>query len=243
MKSWIAFWNILKKDIKNYYLKPPNISWGIIFPLSWTLMQLMRSPEGSILELLPGLIAMSVLFGTTSMLAVTITFERSGRSFERLLLAPISTNVMVLAKIAGTVLFGVFNAFVPLIIASFFIDLKGVSFGIILPAVFMIALSSALMGLLIAVSAEQVFEAQTLSNFFRFPMLFLCGLFIPVADLPVFLRPISYFLPLTYGADMLRGGITGVNILSPVLSFTMLMFFSAALFLLARHNINRKWIL
>ncbi|MDI9506792.1 MAG: ABC transporter permease, partial [Bacillota bacterium] len=105
MKSWIAFWNILKKDVKNYYLKPPNISWGIIFPLSWTLMQLFRSPGGNILELLPGLISMSVLFGTTSMLAVTITFERSGRSFDRLLLAPISLNVMVLAKIAGTILF------------------------------------------------------------------------------------------------------------------------------------------
>lgn len=95
MKSRIAFWNILKKDVKNYYLKPPNISWGIIFPLSWTLMQLIRSPGESILKLLPGLIAMSVLFGTTSMLAVTITFERSGRSFERLLLAAISLNLQM----------------------------------------------------------------------------------------------------------------------------------------------------
>ncbi len=119
MKAWIAFWNILKKDIKNYYLKPPNISWGIIFPLSWTLMQVIRSPDGNILNLLPGLISMSVLFGTTSMLAVTITFERSGRSFERLLLAPISLGTMVLAKIAGTILFGIFNAFVPVIFASF----------------------------------------------------------------------------------------------------------------------------
>lgn len=243
MRSRIAFWNILKKDIKNYYLKPPNISWGIIFPLSWTLMQLIRSPGENILDLLPGLMAMSILFGTTSMLAVTITFERSGRSFERLLLAPISINVMVLAKIAGTVLFGMFNAFVPVIFASFFIDLKGVSFGIIIPTVFMIAVSSALTGLLIAVSAKQVFEAQTFSNFFRFPMLFLCGLFVPISDLPVFLRPISYFLPLTYGADLIKGAVTGISTLSPVLSFGMLIFFSVVLFLISRHNINRKWIL
>lgn len=243
MRSSIAFWNILKKDIKNYYLKPPNISWGIIFPLSWTLMQIIRSPGENILELLPGLMAMSILFGTTSMLAVTITFERSGRSFERLLLAPISINLMVLAKIAGTILFGIFNAFVPVIFASFFIDLGGVNFGIIFPAVFMIAISSALMGLLIAVSAEQVFEAQTLSNFFRFPMLFLCGLFIPISDLPVFLRPLSYCLPLTYGADILKGAITGGSSLSPLLSFGMLLFFTTALFLFSRHNINRKWIL
>ena len=129
MKNGIAFWNILKKDIKNYYLKPPNISWGIIFPLSWTLIQLIRSPGGKILELLPGLISTSVLFGTTSMLAVTITFERSGRSFERLLLAPISLNMMVLAKIAGTILFGILNAFVPVVFASFFIELDAVNWG------------------------------------------------------------------------------------------------------------------
>ena len=88
MKTWIAFWNILKKDIQNYYLKPPNISWGIIFPLSWTLMQLIRTTGSvnisDIKQLLPGLMGMSVLFGTTSMLAVTITFERRGRSFDRL---------------------------------------------------------------------------------------------------------------------------------------------------------------
>ena len=109
MKTWIAFWNILKKDIQNYYLKPPNISWGIIFPLSWTLMQLIRSSGGlnmsDIRTLLPGLMGMTVLFGTTSMLAVTITFERKGRSFDRLLLAPISLSTMVTAKLSGAILF------------------------------------------------------------------------------------------------------------------------------------------
>ncbi|NLA60299.1 MAG: ABC transporter permease, partial [Firmicutes bacterium] len=114
MNAWIAFWSILRKDIKNYYLKPPNISWGIIFPLSWTLMQFVRTPHAqsfNVRELLPGLMGMSILFGTTSMLAVTITFERRGRSFDRLLLAPISMTTLVLAKISGAVLFGAIIAF------------------------------------------------------------------------------------------------------------------------------------
>ena len=85
MKTWIAFWGILRKDIKNYYLKPPNISWGIIFPFAWTLMQMIRSSGGldfsEIRHMLPGLMAMSILFGTTSMLAVTITL--SVRAFLR----------------------------------------------------------------------------------------------------------------------------------------------------------------
>ena len=247
MKTWIAFWNILKKDIQNYYLKPPNISWGIIFPLSWTLMQLIRSSGGmnmsDIRTLLPGLMAMSVLFGTTSMLAVTITFERKGRSFDRLLLAPICLSTMVAAKLSGAILFGLFNAFVPVIFASFFIDLAGISWGVVLLAVFLIAVTSTLLGLMIAVSAKEVFEAQTFSNFFRFPMLFLCGLFLPISSLPVFLRPISYLLPLTYGTDLLGGAILGVGTLPPVLCVLILLVFATVLFTFCQYNIRRKWIL
>ncbi|MDI9518722.1 MAG: ABC transporter permease [Erysipelotrichaceae bacterium] len=243
MKTWIAFWNIINKDIKNYYLKPPNISWGIIFPLSWTLMQIIKSPDTDIIKLLPGLISMSVLFGTTSMLAVTITFERSGKSFDRLLLAPISLGVLVLSKITGTILFGIFNAFVPVIFASFFINLGLINWGALFFAVIMIAITSSLMGLLVAVSVEQVFEAQTLSNFFRFPMLFLCGLFIPISNLPKFIRPISYFLPLTYGTDILNGAITKMNIISPTLSFIMLFVFTILLFVVCNYQIKKNWIL
>jgi ABC-2 type transport system permease protein len=247
MKTWIAFWNILKKDIHNYYLKPPNISWGIIFPLSWTLMQLIRSSGGvnlsDIREMLPGLMAMSVLFGTTSMLAVTITFERKGRSFDRLLLAPISLSTMVAAKLSGAILFGLLNAFVPVIFAAFFVDLAGINWGSVLLAVLLIAVTSTLLGLVIAVSAKEVFEAQTFSNFFRFPMLFLCGLFLPINSLPVFLRPLSYLLPLTYGTDLLNGAILGVSLLSPVLCILILLAFTGGLFVYCQYNIRRKWIL
>jgi ABC-2 type transport system permease protein len=80
MRSHIAFWNILMKDMKTYYLKPPNISWGIIFPVAWTVMFFVRSETAiDIRGILPGVMSMSILFGTTSMLAVTITFERRQR--------------------------------------------------------------------------------------------------------------------------------------------------------------------
>ena len=39
-------WNILIKDMRTYYLKPPNISWGLIFPLAWTGMFFIRSGSG-----------------------------------------------------------------------------------------------------------------------------------------------------------------------------------------------------
>ena len=94
-------------------------------------MQLIRSQgDIEIAELLPGLMAMSVLFGTTSMLAVTITFERRSRSFDRLLVALISISALVIAKILGAILFGIVNAFVPVVFAAFFIDLREINWGL-----------------------------------------------------------------------------------------------------------------
>jgi ABC-2 type transport system permease protein len=244
MNTFIAFWNILKKDIQNYYLKPPNISWGIIFPLSWTLMQLIRSSGHiEILDLLPGLMAMSVLFGTTSMLAVTITFERKGRSFDRLLVAPISLSMLVFAKISGAILFGIVNAFVPVLFAAFFISFQGINWLLVFIAILLISVTSTLLGLLIAVSAKEVFEAQTFSNFFRFPMLFLCGLFIPIEELPFLLKTAAFFLPLTYGTDILNGTITGYSVMNTFFDIFMLFIFAFGLFYVSKKNIEKKWIL
>jgi ABC-2 type transport system permease protein len=245
MKSWIAFWNILLKDMRTYYLKPPNVSWGIIFPLAWTGMFFIKSGSGlgSISTLLPGVVSISILFGTTSMLAVTVTFEKKNHSFERLLLAPIPLELLMLAKTSGAILFGSVNAFVPVIMAAFLIDLSQVVWGAFIPAVILIAVASTFLGLFIAVAVSEVFEAQTFSNFFRFPMIFLCGLFFPIAKLPVFLKPFSYVFPLTYGADVLHGAVHGSHAMAFPLDLAILSAFCIGLFVLSLRNIRRRWII
>jgi len=244
MKQWIAFWNIMVKDMQAYYLKPPNISWGLLFPVAWTGMFFIRSGSGldNVLTLLPGVTAISILFGTTSLLAVTVTFEKKSRSFERLLLAPIPLELLMLAKTSGAILFGIFNAFVPIILAMFLADLSQVRWDTLLPAIVLLAVASTFLGLFIAVSVSEVFEAQTFSNFFRFPMMFLCGLFFPISALPVFLRPLAYIFPLTYGTDILHGAIHGQNVLSFGLNFAVLAGFCLLLFYASLKNIHRTWI-
>jgi ABC-2 type transport system permease protein len=97
--------------------------------------------------------------------------------------------------------------------------------------------------LFISVAVKEVFEAQTFSNFFRFPMMFLYGLFIPVGRLPLYLRPLSYLLPLTYGVDILKAAVDQERLLPPHVSFPVLFFFTAGLFLLSLRNIQRKWVI
>jgi ABC-2 type transport system permease protein len=244
MSSWTAFRAIVAKDMKTYYLKPPNISWGLIFPFAWMLMFYLRSRTPlDIRGLLPGVVAMAILFGTTSMLAVTITFERRSRSFERLLLAPLDLSLLMLAKTGGAILFGMLNAFVPVAVAALVVDLSGVIWPAVIGSVLLIAATSTFLGLFISVAVHEVFEAQTFSNFFRFPMLFLCGLFIPIPALPVILRPLSFILPLTYGVDILKGAVNREGILPLYVNFPVLLLFAVALFLFSLRNIKRKWVL
>ncbi|MDY0225823.1 ABC-2 type transport system permease protein [Desulfomicrobium apsheronum] len=244
MKRWIAFWNILLKDVRTYYLKPPNLSWGLIFPLAWTGMFFIKTGSGieSISTVLPGVVCVSILFGTTSMLAVTITFEKKTRSFERLLLAPIPLTLLMLAKTSGAIVFGTLNAFVPVLLAAWLADLGQIAWGSFALAAIMIAVASTFQGLFIAVAVSEVFEAQTFSNFFRFPMIFLCGLFLPIAKLPLLLQPVSYALPLTYGADALHGAVNGNHVLPMNLNYLVLGGFCAVLFTASLWNIKRKWI-
>ena len=201
-------WYILLKDLKTYYFKPPNISWGILFPLVLSLAFTLRNPAG-LVELSPGLIAMTALFGTTSMEAIVITFEKRIGTLERLILAPISLFTILVGKVLGGAVFGIVMAGIMTIVSLVFLNTM-----IIYPFLFSIVLiltvlvHSAL-GALVAVSVKEVFEAQTLSNYFRFPMVFLCGVFLPFETMPFPIQVIAYFLPLTYSVDSFHQTLTG----------------------------------
>jgi ABC-2 type transport system permease protein len=158
------------------------------------------------------------------------------------LLAPISFEMLMLAKTSGAILFGTANAFVPVVMAAFIIDLSQIAWGAFIPAVFLIAVASTFLGLFIAVAVSEVFEAQTFSNFFRFPMIFLCGLFFPIERLPLFLKPFSYLVPLTYGADLLHGAVHGGHHMPFSLDLAILTAFCIGLFAVSLHNIRRHWI-
>jgi ABC-2 type transport system permease protein len=147
-----------------------------------------------------------------------------------------------LAKTSAAALFGVANGLVPVILAAFLTPMAGIAWGQFIAAVALIAVSSTFLGLLVAASVSEVFEAQTLSNFFRFPMIFLCGLFFPIERLPEWLRPVSYILPLTYGADALHAAVTEQSTMPCWLDLAVLAAFCVLLFLLSLRTIQRRWI-
>ena len=87
---------------------------------------------------------------------------------------------------------------------------------------------------------REVFEAQTLANFIRFPMVFLCGVFVPLSDMPPALQAVARCLPLTYAVEALREALAGdiswgteVDLLA-LIGFAVVLFALAARTLIAR---------
>jgi ABC-2 type transport system permease protein len=231
---------IALKDLRMYYFKPPNLSWGIMFPIVMALAFILRNPSG-VKDLASGLIAMSILFAATSAEAIVIVFERRTKTFERLLLAPLSIRAILFGKVIGGVIFGFLMSCIFLIGSVIFLGIPFSNTLFLLGSLALSAFVFSAFGTLVSVLVKEIFDATTLANFFRFPMIFLCGVFIPVSALPSFLHPLAYVLPLTYSVDLIRFFITGsYDMVHPVVSVIVLIVYSIVLFSLSVVVLKRR---
>jgi ABC-2 type transport system permease protein len=64
-------------------------------------------------------------------------------------------------------------------------------------------------GYLIASWARNEEAATGITSAVQFPVMFLSGIFFPIAFMPEWLQPVAAFLPLTYLADALRQTMVG----------------------------------
>jgi ABC-2 type transport system permease protein len=74
------------------------------------------------------------------------------------------------------------------------------------------------LGIISSAYAKWVPEAQMLSNFLRFPMVFLSGTFTALEVLPSQLQVVARFLPLTYSVEALRSSIA-----EPAITYTYML--------------------
>jgi len=228
---------IALKDLKTYYLKGSAVSWGIVFPITWILAFYLRNP-GDFKELMPGLIAMTILFSTTATETVVINFELRIGSLERLLLAPISVAAVLMGKVLGGVIFGFIMTTVVTICSVVMLNLHPNIFSIILiifPALFVFSS----LGAFLCIMVREIFEAQTLLNFPRFLMVFLSGVVYPVSKMPLALQYISYLLPLTYTVDGLQLSFS-VAPIKMIFPYTLILIGFFILFIFPAIKLFRK---
>lgn len=223
---------IALKDLRAYYLKPPNLSWGVLFPFAFVLAFSLRNP-GDIAALVPGLVALTLLFATSSMEAIVIVFERRTGALERLLLAPIRLPALLAAKVLGGMVFGLTVTLIVLAVALAVFGAGAIHWEIMIPALLLSAAAFAALGAFVSVAVREVFEAQTLANFIRFPMMFLGGVFVPVETMPEALQWVARALPLTYSVEAIRHALNGATPTAAAVDLIALAAFAGALFTLS----------
>jgi ABC-2 type transport system permease protein len=172
-----------------------------------------------------------MLFSTTSMAAIVISFEKRIDALERLLMAPIPLRIILLGKGLGAAAFGWVMGLISLILVIFVFGLSASHAVSLLVSSILSCFAFAFLGILISVGVREIFEAMTLSNFFRFPMIFLCGVFFPLKSMPLILQIIGFGLPLTYSVDVFRQSLLpGEGLLNRWLDIVVLAGFCLLLF-------------
>jgi ABC-2 type transport system permease protein len=142
--------------------------------------------------------------------AVTLVQQRERQILKRLASAPIDRWSIVGSFVGTRLVVAVVQTVVMLVAGRFLIgsELTGspilVGGLVLLTAATFIAIGFAIAGL-----APTEESATQITGVVSLPLMFLSGLFIPVDQLPDFIRPLAAVMPLTYAADALRQVMVG----------------------------------
>jgi len=174
-------------------------------PLALETQSVTAHHESGIDFLMPGVLAMSLMQLGLFATATPLVALRQDQVLRRLGATPLPRWKLLSSQVMLRLTIGIIQAavIVGLSIAVFNVHIEG-NLLAVAGLVVLGALSFVAMGYLVASLARTVESANGITSAINFPMMFLSGIFFPLALLPAFLTPVVRALPLTYLADALR---------------------------------------
>ncbi|MCL0036690.1 ABC transporter permease [Dehalococcoidia bacterium] len=157
---------------------------------------------------IPGIVALTAMNTSFNNSGVKLMWDRLfHRSFDEMLMAPISPFSLILGK-------SFIGALRGLITSSIFLIISMAISPIRIDALFAFTLlltcfTFSFMGVLAALLARTYQDMPTFTSLVLLPMTFLGGTFFPLDQLPEVLRVILHILPLTHASQCLRAAILG----------------------------------
>jgi len=233
---------IAGKDVRIYCLKPPVLLFGLVFPF-FLFLAFFVGQKGPISQGIPGLVSISLFFAASNIAPAGLPYERMFKTFSRYLSAPISLNWMIFGKTLAGFAFGVLVSLVPLLVG-----ILGYGTSVTSPALLILALLAggmcfSCMGTLIgSIPTDAPGNVMTVLNFVRLPLLFMSGIFVPLADMPAWARGLATISPLTYANDLLGRSTGNASYYAWWLDLLVLGLYAAAFFSVAAwvFNISRR---
>jgi ABC-2 type transport system permease protein len=137
--------------------------------------------------------------------AASIVREKEVGTIEQLMLTPIRTGELFLAKTLPTLAMGLVAVFPSMLVIYWFdVPLRG-SLALFLALTVLFLVSAIALGVLIASVTRTLQQALLLSFFGLFPIMFLSGTLVPIESMAPFLRTLSLASPLRHYMDVTLG--------------------------------------
>jgi len=195
-----------------------------------SVVQIPGLGENYIQFLMPGMVAMSVLF-TSVFSGIQIIWDKQFGFLKETLVAPVSRMEIMLGQTFGGATTAVIQGFIILVFSLFLgLNIQSIpGFLIAIGFMVLIGISFTAFGIAIASRMDDMTGFQLIMNFVIFPIFGLSGAMFPISSLPEWFRPVTMFDPLTYGVEGIRFGLTGISQINPVIcllvigGFTLIM--------------------
>ena len=231
---------ILKKNARLYYLKPPVLIFGVLFPVFFFLSFKMGRPipaENAV----PGMVAMALWFTSSAIGPLVTPWERSAKTYERLISTPVSLPAILAGDVISGLVFGTCLSVITVLLGLVLTHAQVANVPLLIAGLVMGASCFASLGVLLAAPpASGPSNIMLLSNLVRLPLLFVSGIFMPIAHMPVWARWIAPLSPLSYANALILSAF-GRSAFFPVwLSLLMLILFTLAFFV-ASCKFHNMW--
>jgi ABC-2 type transport system permease protein len=157
--------------------------------------------------MIPGIVALLLLVITTNLSAMAIVREKELGTLEQLNVTPLARWELIVGKLIPYALVGMIDVVLVLIVAIvwFEVPMRG-SLPLLFAMCGIYLLSTLGLGLLIStMSSTQQQAMMTSIFFFMMPMIYLSGFIFPIENMPAWIQPVTYLLPLRYFLVILRG--------------------------------------
>jgi ABC-2 type transport system permease protein len=160
---------------------------------------------------------------------ISVLWDKQFGFLQEVLVAPVSRFSIVIGRTLGGATTALIQGFIILIIAiGLGVPIIG-GFEFLLTLVFMVVVAFTAVGFgLVLASKMQDFQGfQLIMNLIIMPLLFTSSAFFPIAtnpDIPKIIVKLSFFNPLFYMVDGIRGSLTGSgNVLSPIVNLAVVI--------------------
>jgi ABC-2 type transport system permease protein len=188
---------------------------GLIYPLFFSTTVFLMFRQGGESEALVGAAVGASVMGVWSAVSTTASTslqqERRQGTLELLVASPTPFPLIVVPITISMAFVGLWSLVATLLWGRW---VFGIDVHIDDPAGFIAAslvtvFAIALVGYLLAVTAVRYRGAWALGTAFELPVWLICGFLVPIAQLPDWVRPISWALPPTWGVAAVKDAAVG----------------------------------